>query len=106
MSVGSPGVHKVLSEPSECVWWVWGLILNTVLPFLPSSGASTLPLDMGYTFLVGFNILLMMVVQQRVVILEFSQEKMGTHPSTPPSCVFFCKSFRRISVLLSSSLNI
>ena len=61
MSVGSPGVHKVLSEPSECVWWVWGLILNTVLPFLPSSGASPLPLDEAYLFLVGFNILLLMV---------------------------------------------
>ena len=28
VSVGSPGVHKVLFEPSECLWWVWGLILN------------------------------------------------------------------------------
>ena len=65
-----------------------------------------LSLGHGYFSLVGSNILLSMVVQQRVVILEFSQEKMGTHPSTPPSCVFFCKSFRRISVLLSSSLNI
>ena len=26
-----------------------------------------------------------MVVQQQVVILEFSQEKMTTRPSTPPS---------------------
>ena len=32
--------------------------------------------------------LLSMVVQQRVVILECSQEKMSTHPSTPPSCNF------------------
>ena len=36
VSVGSPGVHKVLFEPSEHFWWVWGLILNTVSPFLPS----------------------------------------------------------------------
>ena len=33
-----------------------------------------LPLDVGYLFLVGSNIFLLMVVQQRVVILEFSQE--------------------------------
>ena len=37
-------------------------------------------------FLVGSNILLLMVVQQQVVILEFSQEKMSTHPSTLSSC--------------------
>ena len=36
-------------------------------------------------FLVGSNIVLLMVVQQRVVILEFSQEKTTTRPSTPPS---------------------
>ena len=55
----------------------------------PSSclaGASPLPLDTGYLFLMGSNILLLMVVQQLVVILEFLQEKMGAHPSTLPSC--------------------
>ena len=26
-----PCVHKVLFEPSECHWWVWGLILNVIL---------------------------------------------------------------------------
>ena len=36
-------------------------------------------------FLVGSNIFLLMVVQQHVVILEFSQEKMSTRLSTPPS---------------------
>ena len=36
-------------------------------------------------FLVGSSILLLMVVQQRVVILEFSQEKMSSCPSTLPS---------------------
>ena len=30
VSVGSSGVHKVLFEPSECLWWVWGLILNAI----------------------------------------------------------------------------
>ena len=45
-------------------------------------GASSLPLDMGYLFKVGSNVLLSMVVQQQVGILEFLQEKMSTHPST------------------------
>ena len=49
------------------------------------AGASPLPLDTGYLFLVGSNILLSIVVQQRVVLLEFSQEKMSARPSTPPS---------------------
>ena len=47
-------------------------------------GASPLPLDVGYLFLVGSNILLSMVVQQQAVILEFSQEKMSTCPTLPP----------------------
>ena len=34
---------------------------------------------------MGSNILLLTVVQQLVVILEFSREKMSTCPSTPPS---------------------
>ena len=46
------------------------------------AGAAPLPLDMRYLFLVGSKILLSMVVQQQVVILEFSQEKMSVHPST------------------------
>ena len=25
-----------LFEPSECLWWVWGLILNMISPLLPS----------------------------------------------------------------------
>ena len=36
VSMGSPGVHKVLFEPSEHLWWVWGLILNAILPLLQS----------------------------------------------------------------------
>ena len=38
VSVGSlgPGAHKVLFEPSQDLWWVWGLFLKIILPFLPS----------------------------------------------------------------------
>ena len=73
VSVGSPGAHKVSFEPSECLWELWGLILNTSSPLLLSSGASPLPLDMGYLF------------QQQDIILEFSQE-MSTSLSTQLSC--------------------
>ena len=38
ISVGpmGPGSHKVLSESSEHLWQVWSLILNAILPLLPS----------------------------------------------------------------------
>ena len=36
VSVGFPGAHNVLFEPSESLWWVWGLILNVISPFLLS----------------------------------------------------------------------
>ena len=60
------------------------MILNTISPPIPPhslAGASPLPLDVGCLSLVGSNILLSMVVQQQVVILEFSQ-KMSACPST------------------------
>ena len=41
-------------------------------------------LGVRYLFLVGSSILLSMVVQQLVVIVVLSQEKMSACPSTPP----------------------
>ena len=48
---------------------------------------SPLTLDMGFCsfFWVGFNILLLMIVQQLVVILMFSKEKVSVRASTLPS---------------------
>ena len=54
-----------------------------IAPLLPSC-CGFLSLDMGYLFLVGSSILLLMVVQQLVAILVLSQE-MRAHPSTWPS---------------------
>ena len=60
-----------------------GLILNLIHLSYHLFGASHLFLDVGYLFLcVGSNILLSMVIQQRVAILELLQEKMSTRPST------------------------
>ena len=53
--------------------------------FCPSyrlAGAFHLLLDKGYLFLMGSNVLLSLVVQQWVVILEFSQEKISEHSSS------------------------
>ena len=50
ISVGclDSGVHKVLFEPSECLWWVWNLILNVTSPFLPSC--------LGFSFALGCRV--------------------------------------------------
>ena len=39
---------QVLFEPSECLWWVWGLILNMILLLLPSC--------LGFSFALGYGI--------------------------------------------------
>ena len=77
-SVGSPGAHKVLFEPPEHFWRVRDLILNMTSPLLPFCWSLSFALGCGISFLVGSNILLLMVVQQKVLILVFSQEKMIT----------------------------
>ena len=81
-----PGMQKLLFEPSNHLWRVWGLILNVILPLPLSCWGLSFALGCGFFFffLVGSNILLLMVVQQRVAILESSQ-RMGACPSTPPS---------------------
>ena len=53
VSVGSPGAHKVLFEPSKHLWWVWGLILNAISPFLPSCWGFSFALGCGITFFGG-----------------------------------------------------
>ena len=84
VSVGSLvyGVHKVLLGISGG-YEVW--FQKQFRPSYHLTRALPLPLDVGYLFLVGSNILLLMVVQQQVVILEFSQEEINACPSTLPS---------------------
>ena len=54
VSVGSPGVHKVLFEPSECLWWVCCLFLNTISPLLLSFWGLSFALGHGvYFFFFG-----------------------------------------------------
>ena len=72
------------------LWALWaslvGLILNAISPLLPSCWGSSFALGHSVSFfLVGPNILLSMVVQQRVVTLEFSQGKMSAYPCISPS---------------------
>ena len=84
-----------LFEPSECLWRVWGLILNAISPLLPSWWGFSFALGQGVSFFFCW-------IQHFPVIgcsaascnfgvpvlqkfLEFLQEEMSTHPSNPPS---------------------
>ena len=55
VSVGSPGVHKVLFEPSECLWQVWGLILSVISPLFPSCWGFSFALGHGVSFFGGIQ---------------------------------------------------
>ena len=50
VSVGTPDAHKVLSEPFERLWWVWGLSLNVISPLLPSCWGFSFALGRGVSF--------------------------------------------------------
>ena len=60
---------------------------------------------------MGSNILLSMVVQQLVVILVFSQDKMSTRPTLPSSMagqpkVLYCfLLYGSVAILVSASYN-
>ena len=81
VSVGSPGAHKVVFEPSKWLWQVWGLILFRILPLLPSCW--------GFSFALGHEVSFLGGIQHSSVdgcsavseILEFLQ-KMSTSPYT------------------------
>ena len=55
VSVGSSGVHKVLFEPSERLWQVWSLILNTISPLLSSCQGFSFALGHGVSFFGGIQ---------------------------------------------------
>ena len=42
-----------LFEPSEHLWWLWGLILNMILPLLPSFWGFSFALDVEYLLTVS-----------------------------------------------------
>ena len=50
-----PSAHKALSEPSELLWQVWGLILNMILPILPSCWGFFFARGHGLSFFGGIQ---------------------------------------------------
>ena len=73
-----------LFEPSEHLWWVWGLILIVVLPLLLSCWGFSFALGCGVSFYGGIQHFLADGCSAASCNLVFSQEKMSTGPSTPP----------------------
>ena len=57
VSVGSlgPGMYKVLFEPSEHLWRIWGLILTAVLPLLLPCWGLSFALGHGVSFYRGIQ---------------------------------------------------
>ena len=55
VSVGSHGVQTVLFEPSERLWWVWGLILNVILSLLQFCWGFSFALGCGLSFFGGIQ---------------------------------------------------
>ena len=55
LSVGSPVEHKVLFEPSKCLWQVWGLILFRILALIPSCWGFSFALGHEVSFLGGIQ---------------------------------------------------
>ena len=55
VSVGCPGAHEVLFEPSKCLWWVWGLTLNVISPLLPSCRGFSFTLGCEVSFFGGIQ---------------------------------------------------
>ena len=91
----SAGDTQILKGTSGCLSpltiSVVGMRFDSKRNFAPPTillGLLLCPPTWDIFFLVGSNIPLSMVVQHRVAILEFSQEKMSACPSTPPMLCF------------------
>ena len=53
--MGSLGADKVLFEPSEHLWWVWGLVLNVISSLLLSCWGFSFALGSGVYFFGGIQ---------------------------------------------------
>ena len=98
-----------------CSLWVthppvMGFDFTVITPLLLSHCGFSFVFECGVPFLVSSSVFLLMIVQQLVVILMFSQEGVRARPSTPPSwffslvnlhlhCIFNCLIFVCFSVI-------
>ena len=79
-----------LIEPFECLWWVWGLILNVISPLLLSFW--------GFSFALGCGVSFFGQIQHSPVdgcsaascYFGVLIKDKCPHPSTPPSWTAIC----------------
>ena len=62
-----------------------GFYFIVIVPLLPPHGSFSFVFECGVSFLVSSSVFLSVIVQQLVVILVLSQERVSAHPSTLPS---------------------
>ena len=74
-------VLQFVSQPPA----VMGFDFIVIAPLLPSLCGFSFVFGCGVSFLVSSSVFLLMIVQQLVVILVFSQEGVRAHPSTLPT---------------------
>ena len=60
-----------LFEPSEHLWQVWGLILNAILPLLPSCWGFSFALDVGHILKVAPLFLLLLLTSAGCRLCSF-----------------------------------
>ena len=70
-----------------------GFDFIVIAPLLPSHCGFSVVFGCGVSSLVSSSVFLLMIVQQSVVILVFSQEGVREHPFTPPSWFWASGSF-------------
>ena len=84
-------LQSVVTHPA-----VMGFDFTVIVPLLPSHCGFSFVFGWGVSFLVCSRVFLLMIVQQLVVILVFSQEGGKARLSTPPSW------FRALTHILSN----
>ena len=62
-----------------------GFDFTVIAPLLPSHCGFSFVFGCGVSFLVSSSVFQLMIVQQLVLILVFSQEGVRARPCTPPS---------------------
>ena len=73
-------LHLWVTHPA-----VMGFDFIVIVPLLPSHCGFSFVFGCGISFLVSSSVFLSMIVQQLVMILVLSQERVSAHSSTPPS---------------------
>ena len=82
-----------------------GFDFTVIAPLLPSHCGFSFVFGCGVSFVVSSSVFLLMIVQQLVVIMVFSQEGVRACPSTPPSWFLLVNRFLNRSLFFLEFLG-